>query len=179
MPTRSDDLFAHSAAKAAAKKAPLAERMRPRTLDEYVGQTRLLGPGRLLQQISARQTLPSLIFWGPPGCGKTTLAHLLAQTVQVPFVAFSAVLSGVKELRQILDEAQEQRRNYLERWVLGCRAEEHDQALFHVRQESVLLSFVEAVDLIDEQNRRLAVQPALLLGFVEDLTEFLDSRKDR
>src|SRR5262245_50086595 len=110
MPTHSDDLFAHSAAKDTAKKAPLAERMRPRTLDEYVGQVRVLGPGRLLQQISARQTLPSLIFWGPPGCGKTTLAHLLAQTVQVPFVAFSAVLSGVKELRQILDEAQEQRR---------------------------------------------------------------------
>jgi putative ATPase len=110
MPTRSDDLFAYSAAKVAAKKAPLAERMRPRTLDEYVGQTRLLGPGRLLQQISAQQTLPSLILWGPPGCGKTTLAYLLAQTVQAPFTAFSAVLSGVKELRQILDEAQEQRR---------------------------------------------------------------------
>ncbi len=105
-----DDLFTHSAAKAAGTKAPLAERMRPRTLDEYVGQTRLLGPGRLLQQISARQTLPSLILWGPPGCGKTTLAHLLAQTVRAPFAAFSAVLSGVKELRQILDEAQEQRR---------------------------------------------------------------------
>ena len=110
MSTRADDLFTHSAAKAAAKETPLAERMRPRTLDEYVGQTRLLGPGRLLQQISARQTLPSLILWGPPGCGKTTLAHLLAQTVQAPFAAFSAVLSGVKELRQILDEAREQRR---------------------------------------------------------------------
>ena len=110
MSTRSDDLFTHSAAKAAAKKAPLAERMRPRTLDEYVGQTRVLGPGRLLQQISAQQTLPSLILWGPTGCGKTTLAHLLAQTAQAPFVAFSAVLSGVKELRQILDEAREQRR---------------------------------------------------------------------
>lgn len=110
MSARHDDLFAHSAAKAAATKAPLAERMRPRTLDEYVGQTRLLGPGRLLQQISARQTLPSLILWGPPGCGKTTLAHLLAQTVRAPFVAFSAVLSGVKELRQILDEAREQQR---------------------------------------------------------------------
>jgi putative ATPase len=109
MPTRADNLFTHSAAKAAAKKAPLAERMRPRTLDEYVGQRRLLGPGRLLKQISERQTLPSLILWGPPGCGKTTLAHLLAQTVQAPFVSFSAVLSGVKELRQILDEAQEQR----------------------------------------------------------------------
>jgi putative ATPase len=109
MPTHTEDLFAHSAAKAAAKKAPLAERMRPRTLDEYVGQQRLLGPGRLLKQITDRKVLPSLILWGPPGCGKTTLAHLLAQTVQSPFASFSAVLSGVKELRQILDEAREQR----------------------------------------------------------------------
>src|SRR2546426_2108974 len=108
MSARHNDLFAHSAAKAAAKKAPLAERMRPRTLDEYVGQTRLLGPGRLLKQISESQTLPSLILWGPPGCGKTTLAYLLAQTAQAPFVAFSAVLSGVKELRQIVDDAQKQ-----------------------------------------------------------------------
>jgi len=108
MRTPTEDLFVHSAAKAAAKKAPLAERMRPRTLDEYVGQRRLLGPGRLLKQITERKVLPSLILWGPPGCGKTTLAHLLARTVQVPFAAFSAVLSGVKELRQILDEAREQ-----------------------------------------------------------------------
>src|SRR5947207_5477634 len=108
MSARHNDLFAHSAAKAAAKKAPLAERMRPRTLDEYVGQTRLLGPGRLLKQISEGQTLPSLILWGPPGCGKTTLAYLLAQTAQAPFVAFSAVVSGVNELRQIVEIAQEQ-----------------------------------------------------------------------
>lgn len=110
MSTHTDDLFAHSAAKAAAKKAPLAERMRPRTLDEYVGQQRLLGPGRLLKQIAERKVLPSLILWGPPGCGKTTLAHLLARTVQAPFASFSAVLAGVKELRVILDEAREQRR---------------------------------------------------------------------
>jgi putative ATPase len=118
MSVRHNDLFTHSAAKVAGTKAPLAERMRPRTLDEYVGQTRLLGPGRFLQQISARQTLPSLILWGPPGCGKTTLAHLLAQTVRAPFVAFSAVLSGVKELRQILDEAREQQRLHGQATVL-------------------------------------------------------------
>ncbi len=64
----------------------------------------------MLKQIIERKTVPSLILWGPPGCGKTTLAHLLAKNVQAPFVAFSAVLSGVKELRQILDEAQEERR---------------------------------------------------------------------
>jgi len=110
MPARDNDLFAHSAAKVAAKKAPLAECMRPQTLAEYVGQTRVLGPGRLLKQIIERKSLPSLILWGPPGCGKTTLAYLLAKTVQAPFAAFSAVLSGVKELRQILDEAREQRR---------------------------------------------------------------------
>jgi putative ATPase len=110
MSTHTDDLFVHSAAKAAAKKAPLAERMRPRTLEEYVGQRKLLAPGRLLKQITERKVLPSLILWGPPGCGKTTLAHLLAHTVQSPFAAFSAVLSGVKELRQILDEARDQQR---------------------------------------------------------------------
>ncbi len=112
MPEQDTDLFAHSAAKEAAKKAPLAERMRPRTLEEYVGQTRVLGPGRLLQQIMERKSLPSLILWGPPGCGKTTLAYLLAKTVNTPFAAFSAVLSGVKELRQIIDEARDQQRRH-------------------------------------------------------------------
>ena len=110
MSTPHNDLFAHSAEKEAAKKAPLAERMRPRTLDEYIGQQRLLGPGRLLRQMIERRTLSSLILWGPPGCGKTTVANLLAQAAHAPFVSFSAVLSGVKELRQILDEAREQRR---------------------------------------------------------------------
>ncbi len=110
MAGQDNDLFTHSAEKEAAKKAPLAERMRPRTLDEYVGQQHLLAPGRLLRQMIERKALSSLILWGPPGCGKTTLAQLLAQAMQAPFVSFSAVLAGVKELRQILDEAREQRR---------------------------------------------------------------------
>ena len=112
MPTQYPDLFEHSAAKAAAEKAPLAERMRPRSIEDYVGQSHLLGPGRLLRRMLEQKALSSLILWGPPGSGKTTLAHLLAQAVHAPFVSFSAVLSGVKELRNVLAEAREQQRQH-------------------------------------------------------------------
>lgn len=145
MPEQEHDLFAHSAAKEAAKKAPLAERMRPRTLEEYVGQTRVLGPGRLLRQIMERKSLPSLILWGPPGCGKTTLAHLLAKTVHAPFAAFSAVLSGVKELRQIIDEARDQQRRHGKPTLLFVdeihrfNKAQQDAFLPHVEQGLVIL----------------------------------------
>jgi putative ATPase len=86
--------------------APLAERMRPRSVDEFVGQRHLLGPGRLLSDMLATGRVESLILWGPPGSGKTTLAHLLGAQAGGPSVAFSAVLQGVKELRQIIDEAE-------------------------------------------------------------------------
>ena len=86
--------------------APLAERMRPRTIDEFVGQSHLLGPGRLLSDLLAAGRVESLILWGPPGTGKTTLAHLLAAAAGGPSATFSAVLQGVKELRAIVDEAE-------------------------------------------------------------------------
>lgn len=87
--------------------SPLAERMRPRTLDGFAGQETLLGPGKMLSTVIGAGALPSLILWGPPGTGKTTLARILADSTSASFVYFSAVLSGVKEVRQIVDKAEE------------------------------------------------------------------------
>ena len=85
---------------------PLAERMRPKTLDEFVGQQHLLGPGKLLREMTEARELRSIILWGPPGSGKTTLAQILAAAAGATCVQFSAVSSGVKDLRKIIQEAQ-------------------------------------------------------------------------
>ncbi|TMQ55569.1 MAG: replication-associated recombination protein A [Candidatus Eisenbacteria bacterium] len=89
-----------------AKRAPLAERMRPRNFEEFLGQADLLRPGSLLRSAVERGELPSVIFWGPPGSGKTTLARLIAQASGSHFVAFSAVTSGVKEVREVIERAR-------------------------------------------------------------------------
>jgi len=104
------DLFTAHGERERRRQAPLAERMRPATLDEFVGQDHLLGPGRIVREMLESGRLHSLILWGPPGTGKTTLAHLLARAAQAEFVAFSAVLSGVKELREIIAAAAERQR---------------------------------------------------------------------
>jgi putative ATPase len=85
--------------------APLAERMRPRSVAEFTGQEHLLGDGRILRRMIETDNLSSLIFWGPPGCGKTTLAHVIARETKSHFIFFSAILSGVKEIREIFREA--------------------------------------------------------------------------
>ena len=87
--------------------APLAERMRPRSIAEFAGQEHLLGPERILRKMIENDSLSSLIFWGPPGCGKTTLAHLIASETKSHFIFFSAILSGIKEIREIFREAEE------------------------------------------------------------------------
>ena len=87
--------------------APLADRMRPRTLEEFIGQTRILGKGKLLRRAIEADRLTSCIFWGPPGCGKTTLASIIAETTRSAFVKLNAVTSGVADVREVIREAQE------------------------------------------------------------------------
>ncbi len=90
---------------AAVEAQPLAARMRPRTLDEIVGQEHLLGLARLLRRAIESDTVPSMILWGPPGSGKTTLASVIARTTHAHFVALSAVTAGVAELRSVVEDA--------------------------------------------------------------------------
>src|SRR5271156_984062 len=89
-----------------ARTAPLAERMRPRTLGEYVGQDHLLGPGMPLRIEIERDDPGSMILWGPPGVGKTTLAKIIAEATQASFIEFSAVMGGIKEIKQVMVDAE-------------------------------------------------------------------------
>jgi putative ATPase len=90
------------------KAGPLADRFRPRTREEFVGQDHLLGEGKILRRLIESDQLPSMILWGPPGTGKTTLAYIIAKKTQAYFASFSAVLSGVKDLRELIEEAKKQ-----------------------------------------------------------------------
>ncbi|NPA94454.1 MAG: replication-associated recombination protein A [Thermodesulfobacteria bacterium] len=130
------------------KHIPLAERLRPTTLEEFVGQDHLLGPNKILNSLLSRGTLPSLILWGPPGCGKTTLARLLAKMVDANFVSFSAVLAGLPELRSIIEEAKETKRMGGPRTVLFVdeihRFSKSQQDAFLPHVESGLITLIGA-----------------------------------
>ena len=95
-----------ASAGAAARQAPLAERMRPRTVEEYAGQQHLLGEGKPLRLAIENDDAASMIFWGPPGVGKTTLSKIIAVRTQASFIEFSAVLSGIKEIKAVMVEAE-------------------------------------------------------------------------
>ena len=105
---RQPDLFEKKGKELLEREAPLADRMRPRSLEEFVGQDHLLGQGKVLRQAIESDHLPSMILWGPPGSGKTTLAMIIASTTGAQFVGFSAVLSGVKEIKEVIKVANEE-----------------------------------------------------------------------
>ena len=89
---------------------PLAARLRPRNLDEFVGQKHLLGEGKVLRRLIENDNIGSMIFWGPPGVGKTTLARIIAGMTKSQFIDFSAVTSGIKEIKQVMEQAERNRR---------------------------------------------------------------------
>src|SRR5450759_12046 len=101
------DLFSDAAADALSRTAPLAARMRPRTLDEFVGQEHAVGPGTALRTAIERDELSSLILYGPAGCGKTSLARVVANTTEAEFTEVSAVSSGVADIRKALEAARD------------------------------------------------------------------------
>ncbi len=123
---------------------PLAERMRPRTLAEVVGQTTLVGQGGVLRRLVDRGELPSLLFWGPPGSGKTTLARVLAGSCDAEFVTFSAVVSGVKEARAVMESARRLRAATGRRTVLFV----DEVHRFNKAQQDAFLPFVESGDIV-------------------------------
>jgi putative ATPase len=142
--------------------APLAERMRPRTLDDIVGQDALLGPDRPLRVAIEQDRLRSIILWGPPGTGKTTLARVIATVTRAHFMAFSAVLSGIKEIRDVMAEAEAARRRSGRRTILFV----DEIHRFNKAQQDAFLPRVESGDIVligaTTENPSFEVNSALL-----------------
>jgi putative ATPase len=142
------DIFDFHAQKSADASRPLAERMRPRNLAEFAGQEHVVGKGTLIRKAIEQDQIFSMILWGPPGCGKTTLARIIAAATRSYFVHFSAVLSGVKEIRGVIAEARDQQKLYRKRTILFVdeihrfNKAQQDAFLHHV--ESGLITLIGA-----------------------------------
>lgn len=140
---------------------PLAARLRPKTLEEYVGQTHLLGKGKVLRRLIESDQISSMIFWGPPGVGKTTLARIIANTTKAAFIDFSAVTSGIKEIRSVMQKAEDNRR-YGEKTIVFV----DEIHRFNKAQQDAFLPFVEKGSIIligaTTENPSFEVNSALL-----------------
>ena len=135
----SQSLFEHQHQRRSPAEAPLADRMRPRTFDEFVGQEHIVGPDRVLRRAIAANLVPSFILWGPPGSGKTTMARLVAGSTQAYFEAVSAVTSGVADLRRIVSEARDRSGMHQQRTILFV----DEIHRFNKAQQDVILPHVE------------------------------------
>ena len=133
------DLFEQHYQQVQSKEAPLAARMRPRKLEEFIGQDYILAPGRLLRRAIEADQLSSLIFFGPPGTGKTTLARIIANTTEAHFITLNAVLAGVKDIRESIATAKEKRKLYGQRTILFI----DEVHRFNKSQQDSLLPWVE------------------------------------
>lgn len=140
---------------------PLAARLRPQTLEEYCGQKHLLGEGRVLRRLIESDNIGSMIFWGPPGVGKTTLARIIARRTKANFIDFSAVTSGIKEIKQVMEQA-EQNRRFGEKTILFV----DEIHRFNKAQQDAFLPFVEKGSIIligaTTENPSFEVNGALL-----------------
>ena len=140
---------------------PLADRLRPQDLEEYAGQTHLLGPGKVLRRLIEGDQVSSMIFWGPPGVGKTTLARIIANRTRAAFIDFSAVTSGIKEIKTVMQKAEENRR-FGEKTIVFV----DEIHRFNKAQQDAFLPFVEKGSIIligaTTENPSFEINGALL-----------------